>query len=43
MDIELDCTINVQINHIIKNKNIEWFAQAAKSAYWATTDIHVFI
>ena len=27
----------------MKNKNIEWFAHAAKSAYCATTHIHVFI
>ena len=27
----------------MKNKNIEWFAQAWKSAYWATIHIHVFI
>ena len=27
----------------MKNKKIEWFAQAAKSAYWAMIHIHVFI
>ena len=27
----------------MKNKNIEWFAHAWKSAYWAITHIHVFI
>ena len=27
----------------MKNKNIEWFAHAWKSAYWAIIHIHVFI
>lgn len=41
--MELDCTIIVPNNHITKNKNIEWFAHAWKSAYWAMIHIHVFI